>query len=363
MKKEKVRFAVVGYGFAGKRHCSHLLSIPRAELIAVADCDITRQNEARIALSCSVHSDYISMLEHHPEIEVVNICTPNGLHTEQAIKCLSRGCHVVIEKPMGLTVESCQRVMQCAIKMKRHVFCVLQNRYSPTVIWLREIIENHLLGKIQFVEINCFWNREPTYYLQSPWRGQLEMDGGPLFTQFSHFIDILRWLVGDVYNIHGIFARVKPENPTEFEDTGAINFQLKNGGIGSLNYSIATYRQNFESSITIIGEKGTVKIGGQYMNEVLHCDIQDYAFEPLPSCNKPNDYGFYQGSADNFRQMLENIILCLQGENCYISSGWEGLQGVNIIQKIYQHRAEFLRRWNLPPKVRKEITRHLAASI
>jgi UDP-N-acetyl-2-amino-2-deoxyglucuronate dehydrogenase len=363
LKKEKVRFAVLGYGFSGKRHCSHLVNMPEAELVAVADSDFLRQEEARVALGCAVYADLAVMLAEHPEIEVVNICTPNGLHTEHAIYALQNERHVVLEKPMGLTVESCRATLSQAQSVNREVFCVLQNRYSPPVMWLREILQDNRLGRVFFVGMNCFWNRDEFYYLQSPWRGTLSIDGGPLYTQFSHFVDILAWLFGDIHNVQAIYSRARSYSPTEFEDTGAITFSLENGGLGSFNYSTAVARKNFESSITIISEKGAVKIGGQYMNEVLHCDIKDYEFHALPACNEPNDYGFYQGSANNFNLMLKNIVLALRGGVSQISNGGEGLQGVKLIEKMYQPRARFLKDWNLPSKTQSKHFSHFVAGL
>jgi predicted dehydrogenase len=363
LEKEKVRFAVLGYGFAGKRHCLYLVNMPGAELVAVADCDPFRQEEARNALSCFVYADLAQMLAERPEIEVVNICTPNGLHTEHAIYALRHGCHAVLEKPMGLTVESCKATLRQAAAVKREVFCVLQNRYSPPIMWLREMVENKRLGKIFFVGMNCFWNRDEMYYLQSSWRGTLAIDGGPLFTQFSHFVDILGWLVGDIYKVRALYSRTRPYIPTEFEDTGAITFTLKNGGMGSFNYSTAVAGKNFESSITIISENGVVKIGGQYMNEVLYCDIKNYEFDLLPPCNEPNDYGFFQGSANNFHLMLKNIVLTLRGVSAQASIGSDGLQGVRLIEKMYQPRARFLQEWNLPSKAQAQYFSRFVAGL
>lgn len=337
--------------------------MPEAELVAVADCDFLRQEEARNALSCSVYPDLALMLAEHPEIEVVNICTPNGLHTEHAIYALRNGCHTVLEKPMGLTVESCKATLRQAKSANREVFCVLQNRYSPPVMWLREMAQDKRLGRVFFVGMNCFWNRDEFYYLQSPWRGTLLIDGGPLFTQFSHFVDILGWLVGDIYNVQAIYSRAAPNNPTEFEDTGAITFTLENGGLGSFNYSTAVARKNFESSITIISENGAVKIGGQYMNEVLYCDIKNYEFHELPACNEPNDYGFFQGSANNFNLMLKNIVLALRGGVAQVSNGEEGLQGVKLIEKMYQPRSRFLNDWDLPSKTQFKFSSHFVAGL
>jgi predicted dehydrogenase len=206
------------------------------------------------------------------------------------------------------------------------------------------MVNENRLGKIYLVQVNCYWNRDDRYYhLQSSdqnnWKGKKSLDGGPLFTQFSHFIDTLRWLFGDVKNIQSHFANFNHQHSTEFkDDSGMVTFDFVNGGMGSFNYSTAVWDQNLESSITIIGENGSIKVGGQYMEKVLHCHIQNYTMPELPPSNPPNDYGAYKGSAANHHSVIQNVIDTLQGKSAIATTAEEGMKVVEIIERMYSLR-------------------------
>jgi predicted dehydrogenase len=273
------------------------------------------------------------------EFDVVNICTPNGLHAEQSLKALEANKHVVCEKPMGLTKDNCEKVIFKSLQRSKNVFCVMQNRYSPPSEWIKSIIEEKKLGKTFMVQLNCYWNRD-RYYKKGGWKGTSDLDGGTLFTQFSHFIDIMYWLFGDIDNIKGRFADFTHANSTDFEDSGFVNFDFVDGGMGSINYSTAVANQNLESSLTIIGEKGSVKIGGQYMNEVEVCNIEGYEMPELKESNPANDYGPYKGSAANHNYVIKNVIDTLKGRTTATTNALEGLKVVEIIERIYKVRNE-----------------------
>ena len=278
------------------------------------------------------------LLSENLDIDVVNICTPNGLHAEQSIKALEAGKHVVCEKPMGLSKEKCEQVIFKALQVSKQVFCVMQNRYSPPSEWLKSIVENGTLGKTFMVQLNCYWNRDNRYYKKGGWKGTQELDGGTLYTQFSHFIDIMYWLFGDIDNIQGKFADFIHQESTDFEDSGFISFDFINGGMGCINYSTAVANQNLESSITIVGEKGSIKVGGQYMNEVEVCNIKDYEMPKLKESNPANDYGPYKGSAANHNYVIKNVIDTLKGRTSATTNALEGLKVVEIIERIYKLR-------------------------
>jgi len=267
------------------------------------------------------------------------ICTPNGLHAQQAITALNHRKHVVCEKPMGLTKAACEAVIFKALNVSRQVFCVMQNRYSPPAIWLKEIIGQNLLGKIFQVQVNCFWNRDDRYYFpkgkKHPWKGTKALDGGTLFTQFSHFVDIMYWLFGDITNIEARVSDFKHQHSTDFEDSGIVLFDFVEGGMGCINYSTAVWDKNFESSLTIIGEKGTVKVGGQYMNDVVYAHIEGYEMPVLPPANPPNDYGHYKGSANNHGFVFDNVVDVVRGKKEIATNAMEGLKVVEIIERIY----------------------------
>jgi predicted dehydrogenase len=268
------------------------------------------------------------------------VATPNGLHEEHALKGLKENHHVVIEKPMALTKAGCEKILYEALNRNRHVFCVMQNRYSPPSIWLKEIISQNILGKIFLVQINCYWNRDEKYYKAGGWHGTKNMDGGTLYTQFAHFVDIMFWLFGDIKNIQTKFRNFNHSNLIDFEDTGIVNFDFINGGIGCINYSTSVWNNNMESSITIIAENGSVKVGGQYMNEVEYCNIKNYKMPELPPSNPPNDYGAYKGSAANHHFIFENVVGVLKSRVPITTNALEGMKVVEIIEKIYSSKPD-----------------------
>jgi predicted dehydrogenase len=332
----KIRFAVAGCGHIGKRHAEMITRNPRAELVALCDCR-PKTELGDIPYSVPFFLSLDAMLASKTEIDVVNICTPNGLHAEMAIKVLNSKCHVVIEKPMSLTVNEAEDVLHFSLKQNRKVFCVMQNRYSPPSIWMKELIESNRLGKIYLVQINCFWNRDERYYKRGGWHGTAKLDGGTLFTQFSHFIDIMYWLFGDICNLQARLRDFSHQQLTDFEDTGIIHFDFRNGGIGSFCYSTSVWDKNMESSLSIIAENGSIKIGGQYMNEVEYCHIKDYCMPELPPTNPGNDYGAYKGSAQNHNFVIDNVVKCINEGISISTTALEGLKVVKIIEEIYRN--------------------------
>ena len=332
--EEKIKFAVVGCGHIGKRHAEMALRNPNAQLVALSDVR-PKQDLGIEAYDVPFFASIDEMLSAGVDIDVVCICTPNGLHAEQSIKALEARKHVVCEKPMGLTKAECEQVIFKSLQVSRHVFCVMQNRYSPPSKWIKEVVGQKLLGDIFMVQVNCYWNRDERYYKPGNWKGTQNLDGGTLFTQFSHFIDIMYWLFGDITDINARFNDFTHKGITEFEDSGFINFNFVNGGMGSINYSTAVWDKNLESSITIIGSKGSIKLGGQYMNEVEYCHIKDYTMPELEETNPPNDYGPYKGSAANHHFVIENVVDTLQGQTTATTNALEGLKVVEIIERIY----------------------------
>jgi len=330
-----IKFAIVGCGHIGKRHAAMIMNNNECELVALSDI-AGKNGLAEEYDSLPFFSSIDELLASNISFDVLCVATPNGLHEEQALKGLRAGSHVVIEKPMALNKAGCERIIYEALHHQKQVFCVMQNRYSPPSVWLKDILRKQLLGDIFMVEINCFWNRDHRYYKQGNWHGTMDLDGGTLFTQFSHFIDIVYWLFGDIENLSGKFRCFNHQGLTEFEDSGIINFDFVNGGIGCLNYSTSVWNENLESSITIIGENGTVKVGGQYMNRVELCNIKDYVMPELPPANPPNDYGTYKGSAANHHFIFENVVDVLKGRAPITTNALEGLKVVEIIEKIYR---------------------------
>lgn len=332
--EKKIRFAVVGCGHIGKRHAEMVSRNPETELVAL--CDVRPRSELGLeGYEVPFYTHMDEMLSAGQDIDVVSICTPNGLHARQCIKALEYRKHVVCEKPMGLTKAECEEVIFKALQVSRQVFAVMQNRYSPPSVWIKEIIENEVMGEIYMVQLNCYWNRDDRYYKKGGWKGTKALDGGTLFTQFSHFIDIMYWLFGDIKDIQANIRDFAHGHSTEFEDSGFVHFNFVNGGMGSLNFSSAVWDTNLESSITIIGSKGSVKIGGQYMNEVEYCHIEGYTMPELSASNPANDYGHYKGSAANHHYIIENVVGSLHDRQTITTNALEGLKVVDIIERIY----------------------------
>lgn len=336
---QKIKFAVVGCGHIGKRHADMIRRHPECELVALCD-NRPRAEVGMEDFDAPFFQDMDAMLASVPGIEVVNICTPNGLHAPQSIKALEALKHVVCEKPMALTKASCEAVLYKALQMHRTVFGVMQNRYSPPSQWIKGVVDQGLLGDIHLVQVNCYWNRDARYYKPGNWKGTADLDGGTLFTQFSHFVDIMYWLFGDITDIHGKFADFSHKDLTAFEDSGLVTFRFRNGGMGCLNYSTAVWDRNLESSMTIIGSKGSVKVGGQYMDQVEHCHIASYTMPELAPTNPANDYGAYKGSANNHGFIIDNVVDTLKGRTTLTTNALEGLKVVEIIERIYAKRDE-----------------------
>jgi len=331
---KKINFAVVGCGRIAQRHAEHIDN--NGNLVAV--CDIVKDKADALANKYNARAFYsIDELLNAKDlsIDVISICSPNGLHASHSIQSLKAGYNVLCEKPMAISVADCGDMIQAAEKSNKRLFAIKQNRFNPPVSAVKNAIEEGKLGKIYSVQLSCFWNRNNDYYANS-WKGSADMDGGTLYTQFSHFVDLLYWLVGDIRTVYALTDNFAHKDIIEFEDTGVVALQFYNGALGTINYTVNSYGKNMEGSITIFAEKGTVKIGGQYLNELEYQNIQDFEFKDLPVGNTANNYGNYQGSMSNHDKIYENLVDVLLNGSAISTSAFEGLKTVEIIDKIYQ---------------------------
>jgi predicted dehydrogenase len=328
------QFAIIGCGRIAQRHAEHIERI--GKLVAV--CDIIPERAKALADKYNVpffqYSD--DMFRNVKQVDVVSVCSPNGFHAEHTIKSLQAGFDVLCEKPMALTVQDCGAMINAAERANKRLFIVKQNRFNPPVAAVKKLIDEGRLGKIYSTQLNCFWNRNDEYYKNS-WKGTRTLDGGTLFTQFSHFIDLLYWMIGEVKDVHAYTGNYHHKNIIEFEDSGVVNLRFYNGAIGTIHYTVNSHNKNMEGSLTIFGEKGTVKIGGQYLNELEYQDIENYRIENLPPGKPPNQYGQYQGSMSNHDKVYQNVIEVLEGSGIIATNGLEGLKTVEIIDKIYSN--------------------------
>ncbi len=323
-------FVIIGCGRIAWRHAEQMAKV--ANVKAVCDIVPAKANELAKAYNATAYYSVESLLEVETGIAVASICTPNGLHAAHSIQALQAGINVLCEKPLCINSKDGSRMIKAANNAGKKLFVVKQNRYNPPVVFLKQLLTENKLGKIFSFQVNCFWNRPAEYY--AGWKGTKRLDGGTLFTQFSHFIDLLYWLLGDVKEVKKITRNFA--HPTiEFEDTGVVVFDMANGAIGSLNYTVNSFAKNMEGSFTIFAEKGTIKIGGQYLNELEYFNVEGMEQPILSKGNIANGYGFYQGSMSNHDKVYENLLLALDNDNHIFANAEEGLKTVAIIEQIY----------------------------
>jgi UDP-N-acetyl-2-amino-2-deoxyglucuronate dehydrogenase len=330
---EQIRFAIIGCGRIAQRHAEHIHS--RGKLVAVCDVIGERADALAKKYGASSYCNVKDMLAKEKDMHVVAVCSPNGLHAEHSILVLNAGFHVLCEKPMALTSSECGEMIKAAERANKRLFAIKQNRFNPPVAAVKKLIDEGRLGKIYSIQLSCFWNRNRDYY-ENSWKGTMALDGGTLFTQFSHFIDLLYWMVGDVQDVKAMTGNFAHQGMIEFEDTGVVILKFQNGTLGTINYTVNSYGKNMEGSLTIFGEKGTVKIGGQYLNELDYQQIEGYKIENLPAGNSANNYGNYQGSMSNHDKVYDNVIDVLQKNAAISTSSFEGMKTVEIIEKIYK---------------------------
>jgi predicted dehydrogenase len=328
-----INFAIVGCGRIAQRHAEHMANF--GSLAAVCDIIAKRAYDLAEKYACAAFVEFAELLDRQPDVDVVSVCTPNGLHARHSIQALESGKHVICEKPMALTSSDCRRMIAAAHEARKRLFIVKQNRFNPPVVALKKAIDEGWLGKIINVQLNCFWNRGDEYYATSDWKGRLALDGGTLFTQFSHFIDLILWLVGDIARLYVITGNLMHKNTIEFEDTGAVALEFKNGALGTINYTVNSHRKNMEGSVTVFGEKGTVKVGGQYLNVLEYQSIEGHEIGHVAECRPANEYGFYQGSMSNHDKVFDNVVKVLRGQADVATTAEEGMKTVEVIERIY----------------------------
>jgi predicted dehydrogenase len=328
----KIRFAIIGCGRIAERHATHANNY--GELVAVCDILPEKANALAKKYNADVYYSIEDFLAQNFKLDVVVICTPNGLHATHTIRSLQAGYHVLVEKPMAITVVDCEAMMLAAERAGKHLFTVKQNRFNPPVQALKNAIDQNQVGQLYSFQLSCFWNRPAAYY-QNSWHGT-DLDGGVLYTQFSHFIDLIYWLFGEVKSVNAITKNFIHQDLIVGEDTGVVMLELLSGAVGTINYSVNSLYKNAEGSLTIIADKLTLKIGGEYLNTVAYqqgntIQIANTVTEPLP-----NEYGSYQGSMSNHHKVYENLIQTLQQNLPYYATAYEAMKTVEVIERIYR---------------------------
>ncbi len=328
-----IHFAILGLGHIGTRHADMVAAHPGAALVAIIDENISVEAKAT-SYNVPFFTSLQDFIASGIACDIICIATPNGLHAAQAVDSMNAGMHVVVEKPMALTTAECDNILACAQTNNKHVLCVMQNRYSPAMQWLKNMILGERLGTIYMVDVHCYWNRDERYYTGNTWHGTAHLDGGTLFTQFSHYVDLLYWLFGDVQDISARFANNNHRGMIEFEDSASVGFGFVHGGLGSLSYSTSVWDRNMESTMVVIAEKGTVKIGGQYMDKIEYCHIKDYELKESISSPVEQVAG-YTGAKANHYFVIQNAVDVLKGRSEITTNALEGKKVVDIIERIY----------------------------
>jgi UDP-N-acetyl-2-amino-2-deoxyglucuronate dehydrogenase len=332
MDESPIQFALIGCGRIAPRHAEQMVKY--GKLIAVCDVAIEKADALAEQYNAKAYYTINELLAAEKNLSIVSICTPNGLHAEHAIKALQAGKHVLCEKPLSISSSSAKEMMAVSEKSNRKLFVVKSTRYNPYLQSLKKVLSENRQGAIYSFQLNCFWNRPPAYYTNA-WRGTKELDGGTLFTQFSHYIDALLWLLGDVKTVTGVMKNAAHKKSIEFEDTGVAALQMESGIIGGLNWSVNTFNKNMEVSLTLIAEKGTVKISGEYMNILEYEATEGFSLQQTGTANAANDYGFYKGSMSNHDNVYENMMLALKDDLHPFTYAYDGLKTVEAIEKIY----------------------------
>lgn len=323
-----LRFAIIGCGRIALRHASEISK--RGELIAVCDTIKIRADEFANQFSVNPYYHIADLFSNEKELDIVSICTPNGLHAEHSIQCLHSGKHVLCEKPMATSSGDAMKMIEASKESGKKLFIVKSSRYNAAVAQLKKIIDESRLGQIYNFQLNCFWNRPPSYYSNS-WKGDKLLDGGTLYTQFSHYIDALLWLLGDIHSVAGFAKNFAHRNIIDFEDSGMAAITMKNGTIGGINWTINSFQKNIEVSLSIIAEKGSIKIGGEYMNEIEYQLIDGMDLD-VGVLNKKESN---RASMSNHDKIYENVLKVLnQDEEC--GDATDDLKTVVAIETIYK---------------------------
>jgi len=326
------KIALIGCGRISGKHLESIAQL-QDELKLVAVCDIIaeRAKAAGEKYSVNWYTDYEEMLDKE-EPDIVSVCTPSGLHPQHGIAAAQRGLHVIVEKPMAITLEAADRLIQACDKARVELFVVKQNRLNTTLQMLKRAVDKGRFGQIYMVHSNVFWQRPQSYYDMAKWRGTWEFDGGSFMNQASHYVDAVQWLIGPVEHVMAETATMARR--IETEDTGSAILKFRNGVIGTINVTMLTYPKNFEGSITILGEKGTAKVGGIAVNHIDKWEFEDYDDDDRlieeSNYNPPNVYGL------GHLPYYKNVIATLNGDSDADTDGRSGRKSLELIIAIYK---------------------------
>lgn len=337
----KLRLALVGCGRIARNHIEALQRHEaRAQWVAVCDNQADRAAAAAQQTGAAAFTSLEALLAA-PQVQpdLVVLATPSGLHPRQAIRCAQAGVHVLTEKPMATKWDEGMAMVRACRDAGVKLFVVKQNRLNPTMQCLRRAIDQGRFGRIVMVNVNVFWTRPQSYYDEAPWRGRWDLDGGAFMNQASHYVDMVDWLVGPVDNVHAYTATLGRD--IEAEDTGVMSLRLRNGGLASINVTMLTHGQNFEGSITVLGERGTVRIGGVAVNQIQHWQFDT----PQPEDEQIRSASYEPPSVYGYGHPLyyANVLDTLQGTAHAEVDGYEGLRSLEVIIAAYRSARDGVR--------------------
>ena len=334
-----IRFALIGCGRISANHLQALKQhAGRAELVAV--CDIRPEALAlAVAQTGAAGFDSLTELLDRSNADVVVLATPSGLHPLQAMQAARAGRHVLTEKPMATKWDEGMEMVRVCRDAGVKLFVVKQNRLNATLQALKQAVEQGRFGRVHMVNVNVFWTRPQSYYDDAPWRGRWDMDGGAFLNQASHYVDMVDWLVGPVDSVHAYTATLARE--IEAEDTGVMSLRLRRGGLASINVTMLAYGKNFEGSITILGERGTVRIGGVAVNRIDHWEFD----QVMPHDDAVRAASYQTTSVYGFGHPLyyANVIDTLRGEASAQVDGYEGLRSLEVVIAAYRSARDGVR--------------------
>lgn len=331
IRDRKIRFALVGCGRISKNHFEALkVHANDADLVAVCDVDPSALDRAMTEHRCDGYSS-LNQLLTHSNADVVILTTPSGLHSSQAIEVAESGRHVVTEKPMATRWHDGLRMVKACDEANVNLFVVKQNRHNATLQHLKKAVEQNRFGRIYMVNINVFWTRPQEYYDSASWRGTWEFDGGAFMNQASHYVDLLDWLIGPIESVQAYMSTMARR--IEVEDSGVMNVRWRSGAIGSVNVTMLTYPKNLEGSITILGEKGTVRVGGVAVNEIQQWDFADS--QPEDESIKTANYATNSVYGFGHNAYYQNVVQVLRGEAKPHTDGREGLKSLEVLIAAY----------------------------
>ncbi|TDR80186.1 Gfo/Idh/MocA family protein [Paludibacterium purpuratum] len=327
----KIRFALAGCGRIAANHFGSLEKhADRAELVDVCDIDPAALAAAVERTGARGHSSLTAMLAASTA-DIVILTTPSGLHPQQAIECAEAGFHVMTEKPMATRWQDGLEMVKACDRAGKRLFVVKQNRRNATLQLLKRAMQEGRFGRLFMVNVNVFWTRPQAYYDSAAWRGTWEFDGGAFMNQASHYVDLLDWLVGPVESVQAYTATL--ERNIEVEDTGVVSLKWRSGCLGSMNVTMLTYPKNLEGSITILGEKGSVRVGGMAVNEIQHWEFA----EPHPMDEDINNASYATTSVYGFGHPMyyDNVLNVMQGTAEPETDGREGLKSLELLIAMY----------------------------